>query len=510
MNKKIKNESNHFLRYNGFDQKIIYQRRTTLMAIVALLEVLVKEIIEAEEKFFKDPKDFYSLETAVKSSAENFSAGFLSAVLSEMNEQLCKDPWRKLKYNICRHDQRTLITSVGDVTFESTYFKSRGEKGEYRYLLEDMLGLDAHERFSEAAETAILTEALKTSYEEATKVIPSKSEITKTTVMNKVHGIAEEIPFEEPEQMKKCKYLFIEADEDHVAEQHGRWSKENKGFISRLAYIYEYKQENPRIKGRKELVNTYYFSGLYGGSKGVQRFWEEVQQFIEMNYDPDELQRVFVIGDGGNWIKSATNYVDNSLYCIDKYHMTKYINAAANQMLDEAEVAKENLYRFIYKKQRSKFKTYIEEMLASANNQEPILELQRYALGNWSAVMRSYHNELLSGCSAEGHVSHVLSDRLSSRPMGWSQTGADRMSKLRCYERNHGREKIIDLVRYSRKNRLLKRTGTDDISMKKIPLYEIVAEHYNQSRSYIDRFQATIPGLTARKTASIRTQLKLL
>lgn len=480
------------------------------MDIVALLEVLVKEILEAEEKFLKDPKDFYGLETAVKTSAESFSAGFLGTVLSSMNERLCKDAWRKKKYNICRHDQRTLITSVGDVVFESTYFKRRDEDGGYHYLLEEMLGLDAHERFSEAAETAILTEALKTSYEEATKVIPSRSEITKTTVMNKIHGIAEVIPLKEPCEKKKCKYLFIEADEDHVAEQHGRWSKENSGFISRLAYIYEYKQENPKVKGRKELVNTYYFSGLYEGSNGVREFWEEVQRYIETNYDPDELQRVFVSGDGASWIKSATTYLDGSVYCIDKYHMTKYINAAANQMLDEAEVAKENLYRFIYKKQRSKFKSYTEEMMASANNPEPILELQRYALGNWSAVMRSYHNELISGCSAEGHVSHVLSDRLSSRPMGWSQRGADRMSKLRCYERNHGREKIIELVRYSREKRLLKRTGTDDVSVCKISMREIMEDHYDQSRSYIERIQASIPGLTSRKTASIRMQLKLL
>ncbi len=480
------------------------------MDIVALLEVLVKEILEAEEKFLKNPKDFYGLETAVKASAESFSAGFLGTVLSSMNERLCNDAWRKLRYNICRHDHRTLITSVGDVVFESTYFRQRNENGEYHYLLEDMLGLDAHERFSEAAETAILTEALKTSYEEATRVIPSKSEITKTTVMKKIHGIAEVIPLKEPTEKKKCKYLFIESDEDHVAEQHGRWSKENAGFISRLAYIYEYKRENPKVKGRKELVNTYYFSGLYEGSKGIQEFWEEVQRFIERNYDLDELQRVFVTGDGGSWIKSAVTYVDRSLYCVDKYHMTKYINKAANQMLDESEVAKADLYRFIYKKQRSKFKEYIEKMLASANNPEPILELQRYALGNWNAVMRSYHNKLLSGCSAEGHVSHVLSDRLSSRPMGWSQTGADRMSKLRCYERNHGREKIIDLVRYSRTQRILKRTGTDDISVKEISMREIMKEHYDQSRSYIDRIQVTMPGLTSRKTASIRMQLKLL
>ena len=480
------------------------------MSIVALIETLVKEILKAEEKFLGNPKDFYSLETAVKCSAENFSAGFLCMVLSEMNEKLCNDAWRKSKYNICRHDKRTLITSVGDVIFDSTYFKRRGQNNDYHYLLEDILGLEAHERFSEAAETAILTEALKTSYEEAAKVIPSKSEITKTTVMNKVHGLTEVLPVKESENKKKFRYLFIEADEDHISEQHGRWSKENKGFISRLAYIYEYKQENPKVKGRKELINTYYFSGLYEDSKGVQKFWEEVQEFIEKNYDSDELQHVFVLGDGGNWIKSAISYVDRSLYCIDKYHMTKYINRAANQMLDEAEIAKENLYRFIHKKQRKEFEEYTERMRASANNQEAIIELQKYALGNWAAVMRSYHSELLSGCSAEGHVSHILSDRMSSRPMGWSQTGADRMSKLRCYERNHGREKIIELVRYSREQRLLKRTGTDDINVTNIPLYEVVSEHYNQSRSYIDRIRATIPGLTAKKTACIRTQLNHL
>ncbi len=71
------------------------------MDIVALLEILVKEIIAAEEIFFKNPKDFYSLETSVKASTKNFSAGFLSMVLSGVNERLCNDAWRKLKYNIC-------------------------------------------------------------------------------------------------------------------------------------------------------------------------------------------------------------------------------------------------------------------------------------------------------------------------------------------------------------------------------------------------------------------------
>lgn len=55
----------------------------------------------------------------------------------------------------------------------------------------------------------MLTEALKTSYAEAAEVIPSKQKITKTTVMNKVHGIAEDIPEEKPTEKKKYPIFLL-------------------------------------------------------------------------------------------------------------------------------------------------------------------------------------------------------------------------------------------------------------------------------------------------------------
>ena len=178
--------------------------------------------------------------------------------------------------------------------------------------------------------------------------------------------------------------------------------------------------------------------------------------------------------------------------------------------MDEKEIAKSELWHLLYKRDKEGFKSYTERILRSADNEKAVTDLQTFVLGNWAAVMRTLHNRVISGCSAEGHVSHVLSDRLSSRPMGWSQTGADRMSKLRCYEKNYGREKIIELVKYSRKQRELKKTGTDNEIIEKVTLRQIRSEHYDQAKSYIQRIQATIPGLTARKNASIRTQLRLM
>lgn len=482
------------------------------MDIVTLLDTLLASIFKAEEDFFNNPNDFYSLESSVKSSTDSFAAGFLGTILSELNQSIRNSIWREDRYAVQRNDKRTLISSVGDITFDCTYYRGiNGTKG-FSHLLESYIGLDKNERFTEGAEVAILTEALKTSYAEATRVIPSKQKISKTTVMNKVHSIAEEIPDTIYDEPKAVPYLYIEADEDHVAEQHGRHGDkdDNGSFITKLIYIYEYKQDAPNVCGRKELVNKYYFSGLYPGEDGNRKLWTKVSDFIDNNYDYDVLRRIFVSGDGASWIKSGVNYLDKAVFCADKYHLMKYINSAAAQFPKQKEEIKSELWHLLYSKQksaRSNFDAVTADMLLSAKNPQRVEDLRSYVLGNWAAVRRTLRNKLVDGCSAESHVSHVLSDRLSSRPMGWSQRGADRMSKLRCFERNKGRGEIIQLVKYSRYRSKLAATGTDDIMLKKISASDVLANHYNQASSYIERIQAHIPFGTVKKIFSIREGL---
>lgn len=487
------------------------------MPIVSLLDLLVKGLFEAEEKFFSNPTDFHAFERATKATTDAVAAQFISLVLSGMDEQIRKCSLREELYNVQRTRQRTLISSVGDLKFDCTLYRRKGShKGGYVSLLPEMLGLEKHERFTEEAEVLMLTEALKTSYAEAARSLPSKQKITKTTVLNKVHGIADEMPMEKPAEKKCVKYLYVEADEDHVAEQHGDQtsSEENGSFISKLVYVYESKENAQGYASRKELKDKYYISGLYPGPEGNERLWNKVQTYIDNSYDLEQTKHVYVSGDAAAWIKSGAKQLSKGMFCADKYHLMKYVNAAAAQMgKEEKDACKNELWHRLNsrgKKSKANFDEFTKEMLAKAKNPDKVEELRTYALGNWAAVRRMLRNKNVNGCSAESHVSHVLSDRLSSRPMGWSQTGADRMSKLRCYERNYGREKLIDLVRYSREIQHGKKTGTDDCVIKKINLREVTAEHYSQAKSYIERIQATMPGLTSRKTASIRTQLRLL
>lgn len=475
------------------------------MDIITLLKGLLEELSQVEENFYKNPTDLYALEGAIKETFTRKASDFIGMILSEADEMICNSQYRRNNYTIQRHDKRTLTTLVGDVVFNHTLYLKKENKRTH-FLLDEMLQLDSHERFSEGAETELLKEAVKSSYASAAKILPRESEVSKTTVMKKVHQIADEIPIEETEERKKCEYLYIEADEDHISEQRETGTDGN-GILGKLAYLYESKKEIG--KNKRELVNTFYQSGIYEGSEKNKRFWERMEEYIEKTYDMDYLKRVYVIGDGGGWIKSAENYIVYCKLCMDKYHVAKYINSAANQMLDEKDIVKGQIYEYIYGHQKKKLKEYFDRMLRSANNQKPVEDAKNYLLNNWSALMRTYHDKKLYGSSTEGHVSNVLSSRMSSRPMAWSKTGADRMCKLRSYVENHGEEKIIDLVRYSRERRNLKRRG-EEIMLEEKRIRMNISEHYDKGKSYIESIQATIPGYTAKKQTAIRHQLNFI
>ncbi|WP_207655975.1 UPF0236 family transposase-like protein, partial [Clostridium luticellarii] len=68
-----------------------------------------------------------------------------------------------------------------------------------------------------------------------------------------------------------------------------------------------------------------------------------------------------------------------------------------------------------------------------------IKECRKYINNNWEGIVNYYNYDKVTGCSAEGHVSHILSDRLSSRPLGWSIRGVDQIARLRAYTANGGK-----------------------------------------------------------------------
>ena len=470
------------------------------------LEKLYTEFEKADQLFLDSGmKDMDAYEKGLAEAARRAAAEHMQELYNGIDRMLCDDILRNEKYTIQRHDTRELLTTNGSVRFNHTLFRNK-EDGSHHYLLDEWLGLDAHERLSCAAETAVLVEAAKSSYSRAAKVLGKDAEISKTAVMEKVHAVQAEIPFEKPEKKKCVEYLYIEADEDHIHKQGKKGLEKKSGMIGKLLYLYEGREEK---NGRRELTNVFYLGGLYAGSVENHKLFRRMQKYIETNYETKYLKRVYVGGDCGAWIKAGVSDIDKGVMVMDKYHLMKYINKAAGQMPDDTNEVKGRLWKALYKGKRKKFRKTLKMVRKCAPNVKAVDECEEYVLNNWESAVLRMQDKNVYGCSAEGHVSHVYSDRMSSRPMGWSETGADAMCRLRCYVRDYGEEKVIELVHYRRAHRDEKAAGCEETEIKFARGYlkKLLHGQHDSDRVYLEKIQATIPSLEIRKKLAIRERL---
>lgn len=475
--------------------------------IVHSLEKLYKKFEQADQLFLDSGmKDINSYEKELAKAARKAAAEHMQALYSSMDQMLCSDIVRDQKYTIQRHDTRELLTTNGPVRFTHTLFRNRAD-GSYYYLLDEWLGLDAHERLSCAAETAVLVEAARSSYSRAAKVPGKDAEITKTAVMDKVHAVKAQIPFEKPEKKKCVEYLYIEADDDHIHKQEKKGVREKNGMIGKYLYLNEGREEK---NGCQELTNVFYLGGLYAGSEKNHQMFRRMQKYIETNYETAYLKQVYISGNCGAWSKAGVLDIDKGILVMDKYSLMKYINKAAGQMLDDANEMKGKLWKALYKDKKKKFVKPLKEVRKCAPNEKTVDECREYVLNNWDSAVLHMQDKNVYGCSAEGYVSHVYSARMSCHPMGWSEEGSDAMCQLRCYVRDYGEEKVIDQVRYRREHKQFQATGTEDREPKFAREYmtKLLHGQHDSARVCLEKIQASIPSVEIRKKLAIRERIR--
>lgn len=151
--------------------------------------------------------------------------------------------------------------------------------------------------------------------------------------------------------------------------------------------------------------------------------------------------KVHISGDGAYWIKYGQHIFHKAQYHIDKFHIQKSATAVAKGNRQ----VRSKILAAMRKRDYKSLKTVFQEQYlkyTERTERRTIAEQYFYLLNN----METYG--IKNRCSAEGHVSHVLSDRMSSRPMGWSRAGAEQMAKLRAFYFNGGN--FLDLIRYGK------------------------------------------------------------
>ena len=327
-----------------------------------------------------------------------------------------KSARRKAGYRVERRgDERRVQTLVGEIAFERTYFKKAA--GGYEYLTDTALNVDKRERVSEGLSLSLVKAAKDMSYNKASLHIAA-GEISRQTVMGRVRR--SRAPENLSKDRRRVPELHIDADEDHVTLRGGK--KSEVPLIS----VYEGIERH----GKRHLCKNVFHISEYG--KKPDDFWEQTLTEIESRYDLTDT-KIYLHGDGGAWIQKGLEWFPEAIFVLDKYHKNKAIKGMtaglpqADRKLFDKEIREALAYKNI---------ELFDQMTASLCDELP--ERDKKIIGN-----AEYLKKFISGISicvkdpqannggcTEPHVSHILSARLSSRPMAWSKQTLKRLAPV--------------------------------------------------------------------------------
>ena len=348
---------------------------------------------------------------------------------------------RKMEYETKDLRKRTLMTEYGNIEYCRRYYRNRQNK-EYVYLADEKMGIEKNERISKDVQSKIIEFAHDISYSKTGKRVVGNEVISPTTVMHKVRQ--EELKVETPNEKKQIKRLYIEADEDHVSERNNRIG------MPKLIYVHEGNYH----KGNRNILKNVHYIGCLG--KNSEELWLEVAEYIDKKYDMKNVEKVYICGDGALWIKEGLNWIEKSEFVLDRFHLLKYINQATVEFPQYKNKLWYNINIYDPISVENVFKEIIEKT-TDEKRKEKVVDSYKYVMKQWKGIeIYETDGEYLSGCSAEGHISHVYSDRMSSRPRTWCDDGIDKMSRLRTFVSNDG--KIYEeLIKNKKANTKLKK-----------------------------------------------------
>lgn len=373
-------------------------------------------IAEIAEKFIRNiceklsrSKNFTQIEPEMLKEAKECAARLTEAYISQVDKRILEDKSgrRESGHSVQRRgDERRLQTQLGEITYRRAYYRKAA--GGYEYLADTFLGIESRERVSTGLSLSLSNAAKDMSYGKASFHITG-GEISRQTVMNRVRR--SEAAAAVPVEQRRVAELHIDADEAHITLRGGR--KSEVPLIS----VYEGIERHGK---RNKCKNVFHISE-YG--KKPEELWEQALTEIERRYDLCGT-KIYLHGDGGNWIQTGLEWICGAVFVLDKYHKNKAIkNMTAGQAKADRKVYDSEIRAALDKGDLRLF----DEMTGCLcrdfpEREEKILESAEYlqSFADGISICKKDPCADNGGCT-EPHVSQVLSARLSSRPMAWSR-----------------------------------------------------------------------------------------
>ena len=321
-----------------------------------------------------------------------------------------------------RNVPRTVITSLGELKFNRTYFQLAD--GSMAYLTDQLIGIESFERVTKALCAELVQNTATMSMQKAVKV--TGAPVSRQTVNNKVLAMKDAVT-EVSRVANTPSELHIFADEDHVH------LRPKRSAIVPLVTVTEgIDTSDPK---RHKTISPVHFQG-YGMDNHT--FMENVVAAIYEKYDMDNVEKVYIHADGGKWIKTLGALMPKAVFVMDGFHLEKYLKRLF-QLKGAAPYASV-VCKAIRENDFDSFAKYISSIREKQDEKgrKELFDLVNYFQNNWDSIVERMISTHCGSCT-EPLISHTLSERLSRNPLAWSQEGLGKMAMLRVFEENGGK-----------------------------------------------------------------------
>lgn len=410
----------------------------------------------------------YELEHNISNSTNTLNLDILRNILEYLDLEYKNSKERKEKYYVQQTRERTLITSLGLITFNKTYYKSKNKiNGKYVYYsyLEDCLGIDKWAKMSLSCEVNLINNALDNGMTWASvNTIPNYS-ISRQTISTKIKNINFNY-FENIIKRQTPKILYIEADEVHANLQ-----SRNKGTKNKIVpVILTHEGHKEDFVKKKELKNTHYIASSI---LKTDKLWEETYKYLDTVYDLNKVDKIFLSSDGGSWITGYDIAFPNIIFVLDKFHYKKALNYIFKKEPNITNIAD----NYLRSKMINEFKILVKTQYKLYPDQKnEMIKKQNYLINHIDGIINQNHPDYKCPCSMEGHISNKYAKFITSRPHSYSKDGLENITQLLTMKANKIR--LTEEIYYKFK--------TGESTYKKLNLEKFISNFRNQANKITD------------------------
>ena len=406
-------------------------------SILQYLQELANRI--AGKATFENLQDLDSLAAELEQDCKDVAKRMLKDIIQELNLSIREDKSGRKETGLYMHEKdrdRSLYTALGSIEFKRDYYRQKD--GGYLYPLDEFLGIKPRARIGNEVLARLATNAVYMSYARSCKEV-THGEVSRQSV----HDLLRRMPVlekEAPEEKKMIEELHIYADEDHV---HLQKPGKEKGKRSKIVPLVTVTEGTIKISSsRRKTVNPMHFVDENFDTK---RLWESVDGYIQSTYDTDKLERICIHGDGGKWIQGGLDGYPQTVHVIDQWHFEKELKSLSSKY--PGQNVRSRIHTAVKNGDIEKVKRILQSLLKEDTDEkakDALKDFKTYLIGNWSSIKNRLGGDYPGSCT-EGQVSHVLSERFSRDPLGWSEMNLGKLTKLRTYILNGGEVHAKDM-----------------------------------------------------------------